>query len=209
LTADEVSRADRFHFAKDRAHYIVARGLLRRLLAGYLRTGPADLRFAYAEKGKPALAESQRSLLNFNLAHANGRAIYVFSIGRELGVDLEFIRADLTGEKLAERFFSRAEIAALRAVPPELRQHAFFACWTRKEAYLKARGDGLSLPLDAFDVSLAPGEPAALLKNNADEGEVARWEMQAIPVTAGYVAALVVEGHGWRLKTFQVEKLAT
>lgn len=205
LTEDEVSRADRFHFAKDRNHYIVARGLLRKLLGGYLGIGAADLRFAYREKGKPVLEESQWSLLNFNLAHSSGRAIYAFSLGRELGVDLEFIREDLAGDKIAERFFSAREIETLRTVPAELRKDAFFNCWTRKEAYIKALGDGLSMPLDEFDVSLAPGEPAALLKNHTDEAEVGRWEMQSIPVPAGFVAALVVEGHDWRLKTFDLE----
>lgn len=206
LTEDEVSRANRFHFARDRNHYIVARGLLRKLLAGYLGTGAGELRFAYAEKGKPALAESQRSL-NFNLAHSRGLAIYAFSVGREVGVDLEFMREDLAGDKIAERFFSPPEIVALKAVPPELRKRAFFDCWTRKEAYIKARGDGLSMPLDEFDVSLAPGEAAALLRNHKEPAEVTRWTMQSITVASGYAAALVVEGHDWRLKTFSLDQL--
>ena len=205
LTEDEISRANRFHFASDRNHFIVARGLLRKLLAGYLGTDAGDLRLVYAEKGKPALAEGQGSLLNFNLAHSRGLAIYAFSLGREVGVDLEFMRADLAGDKIAERFFSPTEIVALDAVPQEQRQRAFFDCWTRKEAYIKARGDGLSMPLDEFDVSLAPGEPAALLRNHKEPAEVRRWTMQSIPVPSGYVAALVVEGHDWQLKTFQVE----
>ena len=207
LTEDEVSRADRFHFAKDRNHYTVARGLLRKLLAGYLAKSASDLRFAYAEKGKPALDEGQQSL-NFNLAHSHGCVIYAFSRGREVGVDLEFKREGLEAEKIAERFFSPPEIVALRALPLELRRQAFFDCWTRKEAYIKARGDGLSLPLDRFDVSLAPGEAAALLRNHQDPAEVTRWTMQSIPVPVGYVAALVVEGHDWRLRTFWVEQAA-
>lgn len=205
LTADELSRAHRFHFAKDRDHYIVARGLLRRLLGAYLGASPADLRFAYGEQGKPALEGSRQSALSFNLAHSHARAIYAFSRARELGIDLEFIREDLADDRIAERFFSRREVGELQAVPVELRREAFFNCWTRKEAYIKARGEGLSMSLDAFDVSLAPGEPAALLNNHADETDVARWEMRSIPVAAGYVAALVVEGHDWNLKTFSLE----
>ena len=205
LSEDEISRASKFHFAKDRNHYIVARGLLRKLLAAYLGVGSAELQFLYGEKGKPYLEEIQRRSINFNLAHSHGLAIYAFSQGRELGVDLEFIRDDLADEKIAERFFSSYEISALRNVPAELRKEAFFNCWTRKEAYIKARGEGLSIPLDEFDVSLAPGEPAALLKNHKNTKEISRWKMQSIPVAPGYVAALVVEGKGWRLKKFGFE----
>jgi 4'-phosphopantetheinyl transferase len=207
LALDEVARADRFHFDKDRNHYIVARGLLRKLLAAYLGIGAGDLRFSYAEKGKPVLEESQRGSLNFNLAHSHGRAIYAFSSSREVGVDLEFIRDDLADEKIAQRFFSPREIEALGKLPAELRKEAFFNCWTRKEAYIKARGEGLSMPLDEFDVSLGPGEAAALLRNDKEPGETERWSMQSVGVARGYVAALVAEGHDWRLKTFSLDQL--
>ena len=205
LAEDELARATRFHFDRDRNHFIVARALLRKLLASYAGVGAAELRFSYAEKGKPSLEESQQGSLNFNLAHSHGLAIYGFSRGRELGVDLEFIREDLADEKIAERFFSPSEIDELRKLPAELRKQAFFDCWTRKEAYIKARGDGLSMPLDGFDVSLAPGEAAALLRNHKEPGEVTRWSMQSLTVPAGYVAALVAEGHDWQLKTFTLE----
>ncbi len=208
LSEDELLRADRFHFTRDRNHFAVARGLLRKLLSTYLRMDPNQLRLSYGEMGKPFLAESHASPISFNLAHSGGLAIYAFSLSRELGVDLEFIREELAEEGIAERFFSRREIGELQAVPVELRKQAFFNCWTRKEAYIKARGEGLSMPLDAFDVSLTPGEPAALLKNHADETDVTRWEMRSIPVAAGYVAALVVEGHDWKLKTFGLEPMA-
>jgi 4'-phosphopantetheinyl transferase len=203
LSDDEISRANRFHFTKDRNHFIVGRGLLRKLVAAYLGMDSAGLRFSYGEKGKPSLQERDAAI-NFNLAHSRGMAIYAFSRGRELGVDIEFIKEDLEAEKIAKRFFSPCEIQALQAVPAELRTHAFFNCWTRKEAYIKARGEGLSMPLDEFDVSLSPGEPAALLRNYKDTGEVSRWSMQSIAAAEGYVAALVVEGHNWRLKSFDV-----
>jgi 4'-phosphopantetheinyl transferase len=150
------------------------------------------------------LAGVENSLLNFNLAHSHAKAIYAFSRGRELGVDLEFIREDFGGEEIAERFFSPGEIAALKNVPPELTKEAFFHCWTRKEAYIKARGEGLSMPLDVFDVSLLPGEPAALLCNHKEPAEVTRWSMQSVPVPDGFVAALVVEGHSFKLKRFSI-----
>ena len=208
LAEDELSRAARFHFDKDRNHFIVARGLLRKVLAAYLGIGAGDLRFSYAEKGKPSLEESQQGSLNFNLAHSHGMAIYGFSRSREVGVDLEFIREDLADEKIAERFFSPREIDVLRKLPADLRKQAFFDCWTRKEAYIKARGEGLSMPLDEFDVSLRPGEAAALLRNHKEPGEITRWSMQSVTVPAGYVAALVAEGHDWQLKTFTVDQIS-
>ena len=209
LAEDELSRANRFHFDTDRNHFIVARGWLRKLLAAYLGIDAGELRFSYAEKGKPALEASHQSSINFNLAHSHGMAIYAFSRGREVGVDLEFIRADLADEKIAERFFSPREIDVLGKLAPELRKQAFFDCWTRKEAYIKARGEGLSMPLDEFDVSLRPGEAAALLRNHKEPAEVTRWSMQSVAVPAGYVAALVASGHDWRLKTFTVDQISS
>ena len=203
LAADETARADRFHFDKDRNHYVVARAILRKLLAAYLGKPAHEVHFAYAEKGKPRLAE--KGILNFNLAHSHGQAVYAVASGRELGIDLEFIREDFAGEDIAERFFSRAEIASLRNVPADLAKQAFFNCWTRKEAYIKARGEGLSMPLDGFDVSLEPGEPAVFLRNHKEPGEVERWSMRALSAPEGYVAALVVEGQSWELKRFSLD----
>ena len=208
LAEDELSRAARFHFDKDRNHYTVARGLLRKLLAAYLGVGAGELRFSYAEKGKPALEKSQQGSLNFNLAHSHGLAIYAFTREREVGVDLEFIREDLADEKIAKRFFSQSEIDVLTKLPAAQKKQAFFDCWTRKEAYIKARGEGLSMPLDEFDVSLQPGEAAALLRNHKEPGEVTRWSMQSLAVPAGFVAALVVSGHDWKVRAFTVDQFA-
>ncbi|MCM3874405.1 MAG: 4'-phosphopantetheinyl transferase superfamily protein [Pyrinomonadaceae bacterium] len=203
LSEDELTRADRFHFQKDRNHFIVARGLLRTILASYLDVSPIDLRFCYGEKGKPALMKiSGENSIEFNLSHSHGMALFAFSRNRALGVDLEFIRDELMGEDVAERFFSDAEVTALRALSPETRRQAFFNCWTRKEAYIKACGEGLSMALNEFDVSLVPGEPAALLKNKKDPNEVSRWSMHSIPVESGYVAALVAEGSEVRPSNF-------
>ena len=205
LSTDEISRADRFHFAKDRNHFVAARGLLRTLLSAYHGIDPEDLRFVYADKGKPSLEETQHGTVNFNLAHSHDMAIYAFTHDREVGVDLEYVREDLAGEQIAQRFFSPREIEMLKTVGTALRKEAFFNCWTRKEAYIKARGEGLSMPLDEFDVSLLPGEPAALLLNHKEPEEVRRWSMRSIPMPRGYVAAVVVEGQDWVLKRFAVE----
>ncbi len=204
LSADERARAERFCFWKDRERFIVARGLLRVILGSYLEMEPGQLRFCYGPHGKPTLAEgSGVDAFCFNLSHSQAVALYAITRHREVGVDLERLRPDLEGEQTAERLFSPREIAVLRALPPNLRLEAFFTCWTRKEAYIKARGGGLTLPLDRFDVSLAPGEPAALLSINGDRQEASRWLLQSLAPAPGYLAALAVEGHDLRIKCWQ------
>jgi len=162
------------------------------------------LRFSYSPYGKPSLAEEFNvGALCFNLSHADGLALYAVTCGRQLGVDIERVRADLVDAQVAEQFFSPQEVAALRALSGNIQPQAFFNCWTRKEAYIKARGEGLSLPLDQFDVSLAPGEPAALLRTGGEPREVTRWSLKELSPGGDYVAALAVEGHGWRLRCWQ------
>lgn len=204
LTPDEQERAARFRFQRDRDHFIVARGVLRAILGRYLGVEPSQLRFCYSSYGKPALAEKfGRKKLNFNLAHSHELALYAVTRGRTVGIDLEYMRADLAGEQIAERFFSPREVAVLRTLPRNKQEEAFFNCWTRKEAYVKAIGEGLSMPLDQFDVSLVPGEPALLVSTHKDPREAARWSLRALAPGSGYVAALAVEGHTWRLTCWQ------
>ncbi len=201
LSADERERAARFHFAADRSHFIAARALLRTLLGRYLDLPPGQLSFSYGPYGKPALAgEGESRALRFNVSHSHGVALYAVARERDVGVDVEYLRRDILGESLAERFFSAREVATLRALPADVQPQAFFNCWTRKEAFIKARGEGLSFPLDRFEVSLDPKEPAALVSVMDDPREASRWSLQALPVEEGYVAALAVEGHAWRLE---------
>jgi 4'-phosphopantetheinyl transferase len=200
LTADERQRAERYVFQKDRTHFVVARGLLRVLLGRYLRQDPRHLHFTYGPHGKPALAtDTGRASMHFNVSHSHGLALYAITRGREVGVDVERIRPAVVQEQIAEHFFSPREVIVLRALPPPLQAPAFFACWTRKEAYIKAKGDGLTLPLDQFEVSLAPGEPAALLRTAWDPQEAAGWALQDLAPAPGYRAAVAVAGHDWRL----------
>ncbi|MCA1601396.1 MAG: 4'-phosphopantetheinyl transferase superfamily protein [Acidobacteria bacterium] len=204
LTADERARAERFHFQEDREHFIVARGLLRVILGRYLGVEPSQLRFSYSLYGKPSLAsESCAGDLCFNVSHARGLALYAVTRGRDIGIDVERIRADLADQQVAERFFSQQELAELRTFSGSMWSQAFFNCWTRKEAYIKARGEGLSLPLDQFDVSLAPGEPAALLSFSGDDQEAFRWSLRELSPGYGCVAALAAEGDNWRLRCWQ------
>lgn len=204
LAADESGRAARFHFQRDRRCFVVSRGLLRTILSRYLGTQPEQLRFCYDPHGKPALVTAAgQDTLSFNLSHSGNLVLYALARGRRVGIDLERIRDVIEYEQIAARFFSPRESAALQALPTSIKSEAFFNCWTRKEAYIKARGEGLSLPLDQFDVSLIPGEPAALLSTKGNSQEVARWSLQALSPGPGYVAALAVEGHGWRLQCWQ------
>ncbi len=206
LAADERERAERFHFQKGREHFIVARGLLRAILGRYLDMQPCKLRFCYNPNGKPTLVrESGGDVLRFNVSHSHGLALYAVTGGREIGVDLEWLRPDLAHEQIAERFFSPHEVAVLSTLPRNMKPEAFFNCWTRKEAYVKAKGKGLTLPLDQFDVSLVPGEPAALLSTKWNPQEAFRWSLQQLIPGPGYVAALAVEGNHWQLKCLQWE----
>ena len=195
LSQDDRARAARFRFERDRRRFSVARASLRMTLSRYLRLKPAAVKFESNAFGKPYLVAIQnKDALRFNLSHSHEMALLAVASGREVGIDIEFMRADFATNEIAETFFSRAEIQQLRAVAPELRTRAFFNCWTRKEAYVKARGLGLSLPLDQFDVSLVPGAPAALLDNRPDQGEVSRWSFQELFAAPDYAAALAVEG---------------
>jgi 4'-phosphopantetheinyl transferase len=204
LATDEQARAERFHFERDREHFIVARGVLRAILGGYLKRAPEGLSFCYGSHGKPALAgESGGDAIRFNVSHSHGIALYAVTRGREVGVDLERIRFNLAVAEIAERFFSRREVAMLRTLPTEEQREAFFRSWTRKEAYLKARGEGLSSPLDQIDVSPASGKPDAVPGTQPDSSEASRWTFQELAPAPGYVAALAVEGHGWRLTCWQ------
>jgi 4'-phosphopantetheinyl transferase len=199
LSPEESGRAARFVRASDRERFMVARGILRELLGGYLHRPPASLLIETAARGKPSLCiDGARSPLHFNLSHSHGLALYAFALGRELGIDVERIRPEVAQEGIEERYFSAQELRELRALPKEKRSDAFFLCWTRKEAYIKARGEGLYIPLDSFDVSLTPGEPARL---NSQDKE--RWAIYSIPPQAAFAGALVVEGETSNLRFWE------
>ena len=204
LAPDERVRAGRFRFDQDRRRYTVARGVLRSLLARYLDVEPAAVEFRYGAHGKPSLAEAGGGRdLRFNLSHSHGWALHAFAIGREVGVDVERVRPDTDIMGVARHSFSPAEAEALSSLPPGQRREAFFDCWTRKEAFIKAHGEGIALGLSRFDVTLRPGEPAALLRFEGDPAEVSRWSMCALDAGEGYKAALAVEGEGWDLKCWE------
>jgi 4'-phosphopantetheinyl transferase len=201
LSVAERARAARFHFERDRQDFIATRALLRTLLASYLGAEAAELLFRYSEKEKPSLdPQASHDLLEFNVSHSGTAALLAFARGRALGVDIEIIREDFDPVALAHRFFSKHEQGQLAALDPSEKYRGFFRCWTRKEAYIKAVGTGLSLPLDQFDVSLRPADENALLATRPETSEAAEWSLREVPVGDGYVGALCVRGHGWRLQ---------
>jgi 4'-phosphopantetheinyl transferase len=217
LDPDEKARAERFVFQRDRDRFIVARGILRELLAAYIGCAPAQVAFDYRPQGKPSLHTSdlpaqfddkevsrfnraeqtsfdraqQASRIRFNASHSHGLAAFAFALDRELGIDVELIRSDFGGEEIAQRFFSRDEVAELMSLPPETRAEAFFLCWTRKEAYIKARSQGLQIPLASFSVSLTPGRPDQLRAADAS-----RWHLHSFQPRQDYAGALVAEATG-------------
>ena len=190
LEPEELDRAGRFRFERLQRHFVASRGFLRHVLARYLGAKSSQLRFTYNEYGKPSLAGKES--LQFNMSHSHEVALVAVSRNAAVGLDVEHIRADFASEEIATRFFSRLEVETFSSLPMEERVVAFFRCWARKEAYIKAIGKGLSQLLDRFDVSLAPDEPAALLR--ADEDDSLSWTMSDIDVGADYASALAVEG---------------
>lgn len=208
LSPQERARAERFHFEADRKRCVLARGLLR-LLLGHCLGRPADrLQFHYNEFGKPSLAGGLYPPVQFNVSHSGDLVLIAFGRDRALGVDIERMRTDVATEEIATRFFSANECRDLAKTALDARCDAFFACWTRKEAYLKARGDGLSLPLEQFDVSFLPGDEPRLIETRHDPAEVHRWSLRALEAGCGYKAALAVAGVDWKLKCWDWSTLA-
>lgn len=189
LLPEEREKAARYRVERPRGDYILTRGTLRSLLAKYLRRGPQEITFQYTEYGKPFLPGSD---LYFNVSHTDGLALMAFVRQREVGVDVERVRAQSDVMKIAERFFSGHERGNLRKLTGDDVHAAFFRCWTRKEAYIKAVGEGLSLPLHQFDVSIEASPNQALLATRPDPAEVKRWSIYNVPVIPGYAAALAI-----------------
>jgi len=190
LSAEEQERAARYRMERPRKDFILTRGTLRSLAAAYLGTTPRDLSFRYSEYGKPILDGPFD--LHFNVSHTDGLALIAFVRTHQIGIDVEKISPKPDARKLAERFFSVRERHSLEKLSGDELQAAFFRCWTRKEAYVKARGEGLSLPLHQFDVSLAADDSQALLATRPDASEAGRWTLRDLSTRPGYAAALAL-----------------
>jgi 4'-phosphopantetheinyl transferase len=193
LSSDEMARAERFRFSEHRDAFTASRGILRDILSRYVSSSPAAIVFRYGRYGKPALAAPlDRSGIRFNMSNSGGLAIYAFTLESEVGIDVEELRPIPDRAAIAERFFSAKENETLRVLPLELADRAFFQCWTCKEAYIKGTGEGLTLPLDSFDVTFGPAEAPRLLRTRADAEEAKRWRLRGLEPARGYLAALAV-----------------
>jgi 4'-phosphopantetheinyl transferase len=189
LSPDEVERADRFRFEKHRSAFVLGRAVLRGLVASYSRIAPEEASFTYGPKGKPALAGIDCAL-RFNVSNSGDLAAYAFTLDCEIGVDVEHRRRLLEIEGIARRFFAADEVAELMGLPEAARPEGFFNCWTRKEAYIKAVGDGLSVPLDSFQVTLQPGVPAHMVALDGSAAAAELWTLHAFTPAPDYAGAI-------------------
>lgn len=200
LNHDERRKAQRFHFERDRLTYVIARGLLRRQLGCYLQVDPDAIRFGYTAYDKPFISDPKSSL-QFNVSHSGDVVLLAFADDAPVGIDVELIRPIADAPHIVARFFSPTEIATWHSLPDTQKTAAFYTCWTRKEAYIKARGEGLSHPLDQFDVTLRPDEPAVLKTGRSDE----TWTITTVPIPHDYAAALVFGREKAQLACFLID----
>jgi 4'-phosphopantetheinyl transferase len=197
LNEDEKGRAEKFLVPQARDRFVASRGILRELLATYLEIEPEKVEFMYGPQGKPSLSPVYNSKVCFNISHSREMGLFAFASDAAVGVDIEQVKPDFKGMEIASRFFSSEEIAALAKLPPELGVEAFFECWTRKEAYVKARGQGLGIPLRSFTVSFAASEQ--LLRDETGAG----WSCCALEPAPGFAGAVVAVGENWSLKCWE------
>ena len=204
LSDDELKRAEQFTFPNKQEEYVVTRGLLRSALALVLKQDPGSFNFNYSESKKPYLkTEVDRQPIAFNVSHSHGQALVAISLGRKLGVDIEKIRPEVEFEKLASRFFSSAEHKALMECAQAERVAAFFATWTRKEAFVKAVGKGIAFGLSEFDVNVDANAPPKMLSTRWDANDVGNWHMASIESVNSHMATVVADGSAFQLRLWQ------
>lgn len=203
VSADELERAGRLRFERDQKRFIVARGILRKILGSYLEKTPDKLHFEYTAHGKPELASNVgNDTLRFNVSHSDAFALYAVSLGQSIGIDIERIRDDVDVDQIAKRFFSPGEIRSLEEVHESKLSKVFFQYWTRKEAFIKATGKGISFPMEQCDVSLLSGRylsPVTLLN---DVRKISSWYVQDLFPDRSYAAAIAVKGDAWNLSLY-------
>jgi 4'-phosphopantetheinyl transferase len=202
LSADEISRVHQLYNPADQRRFVARRGILRRLLSNYIAIKPAEIHFIHTAYGKPTLSfRDQHHAFHFTLSHTSDQALYAVSQGRDVGIDIEYIRP-FDYEEIASSLFAAEEYALLCALPSAQRAKAFFRLWTCKEAYIKACGLGLSLPLDTFAVGFEPDKPARVLYGH-NRVDAPHSNLQELSIDENHVAALAVDGNDWQLRCWQ------
>lgn len=193
LSNDEKARAKRFLFEADHARYVIGRGILRTLLENYTKIRAFDILFEYGESGKPTLSHRHVSPLQFNISHAENIGLFGFTLRDRIGVDVEKVQASFPTMEIAQNFFSPQEVKHLQQIPHDKEQNAaFFRCWTRKEALIKALGGGLSIPLKHFSVSLKENFPVRLYNLEQLSETTSEWTLFSIQPQSGYIGAVAV-----------------
>jgi len=204
LSKEEQRKSERFHYEKDRNNFIVTHGVLRKILSRYLGIEPNRLQFGYHSHGKPfVFGKSNSEEICFNISHSRNLSLYALVRSRQLGVDLEYIRPIPEADHIVAEIFSSYERAMWQQLPENQKQEAFFHIWTGKEAYIKARGEGLSMPLDQFDVLCTPDEPGIRCLANEASDDSSLWSLRTLQLEPNYAATLVVEGHDWQLTCWE------
>lgn len=201
LTDAELKRGDRIRIERPRRQFFVARAMLRQLLERYTGQPASKVQLVVGGHGKPSLDSTP---LSFNLSHSHEKVLFAFTANADIGVDIERVRENIRCEDLAARYFAPGEVDALMAMPSDQRYRGFFTCWTRKEAIIKAKGTGLSMPLNQFEVAFAPQQPPALLRTDWDTTEAAQWQLSNLDMDDDYVAALAVRGEIAHIESFMV-----
>ncbi len=200
LSVDEAQRADKCRRELDRCRYVVAHGALRELLAEYTSWAPRDVSFRHTAAGKPfVVGDRGEQCPRFSLSHSGEWAVVGLALLTDVGIDIEQIDPGISVQAVAERFFSQSESVALRDAPPEQRTDLFFTAWTRKEAYVKARGDGISDRLQRFSISVNPEQPPILRIDSKDQCAILHWRIYDLDIASGYAAAIAAEGARHRI----------
>lgn len=209
LSQDEVLRADRFYFEKDHDHFIVGRGLLRTILGSYLNQEPAQIEFVYGQFGKPAIRSGRGDkVLEFNLSHSKDLVLYILTWQRRIGVDLEYMAPMADMDNFAEQFFTPRETALINLLSGDQKADAFFKTWTCKEAFLKANGSGLTMPINQVEISLETNEVVKLNSIGSDKEHTTHWRLEILNHFPGYRAALAVEGLDGQVLVWQLTGLS-
>jgi 4'-phosphopantetheinyl transferase len=195
LSADEIKRAKRFHFENDKKHFIIGRGILRSLLGKFLNTEPSSIAFSYAKNGKPSIVIPADNNLFFNISHSHNRIVLALSYAADLGIDIEFRKELLDIDRLAKNYFSMNENKIFSRLTEQEKSGAFFDCWTRKEAFVKAVGGGLTIPFNSFDVSVESCKSPKLLRVGGNYTTVEEWQLFNLQMAKGYSGALAIKAN--------------